>query len=291
MLNLRRVKPALWIAAALCVALPASASGAATIGSTFAFTFGCVGPATYFQQADEGAPSYAVPAGGGVITSWSVNSPTAGAQVALGVFRATGTPGRFTTVAASEPETFSAAGAQSFPTRAPAQAGDRIGVLITSGVFNCGGPLGAAGDIGQRDAAAVHGVNETFTYTDDNANTFINVAASVEADTDGDGFGDETQDECTTDANRQTECVPPQTKIKKRPKNKIDTTKAKYKFKSGEPGSTFECKLDKKKFKPCTSPKKVKRLKEGKHKFKVRAIDAAGNVDPTPAKDKFKVVD
>ena len=28
----------------------------------------------------------------------------------------------------------------------------------------------------------------------------------------------------------------------------------------------------------------------GKHKFKVRAIDAAGNVDPSPAKDKFKVV-
>ena len=30
--------------------------------------------------------------------------------------------------------------------------------------------------------------------------------------------------------------------------------------------------------------------KKGKHKFKVRAIDAAGNTDPSPAKDKFKVV-
>jgi hypothetical protein len=56
-------------------------------------------------------------------------------------------------------------------------------------------------------------------------------------------------------------------------------------------GSGCECKLDKKKFKPCTSPRKVKRLDEGKHKFKVRAIAAAGNVDLTPAKDKFKVVD
>ena len=34
----------------------------------------------------------------------------------------------------------------------------------------------------------------------------------------------------------------------------------------------------------------MKRLKKGKHKFQVRAIDAAGNVDPSPAKDKFKVV-
>ena len=38
------------------------------------------------------------------------------------------------------------------------------------------------------------------------------------------------------------------------------------------------------------SPKKVKHLDEGKHKFKVRAVDGAGNVDPTAAKDKFKVV-
>jgi hypothetical protein len=55
--------------------------------------------------------------------------------------------------------------------------------------------------------------------------------------------------------------------------------------------STFEGNLDKKKFKACDSPRKVKRLDEGKHKFKVRAIDAAGYVDPSPAKDKFKVVD
>ena len=29
------------------------------------------------------------------------------------------------------------------------------------------------------------------------------------------------------------------------------------------------CKVDKKPYKPCTSPKKVKRLDDGKHKFKV----------------------
>ena len=35
--------------------------------------------------------------------------------------------------------------------------------------------------------------------------------------------------------------------------------------------------------------KALKRLDEGKHRFQVRAIDAAGNVGPA-AKDKFKVV-
>ena len=82
----------------------------------------------------------------------------------------------------------------------------------------------------------------------------------------------------------------PQTKITKGAANKTDKTKVKFKFTRDEAGSTFECGLASGKFKPCTSPKTIKNLDQGKHKFKVRAIDAAGNVDPTPAKDKFKVV-
>jgi streptogramin lyase len=66
---------------------------------------------------------------------------------------------------------------------------------------------------------------------------------------------------------------------------------ATFTFTANEPGSSFECKLDKKAFTACESPRRVKRLKLGKHRFKVRAIDAAGNVDPSAAKDKFKVVD
>ena len=66
---------------------------------------------------------------------------------------------------------------------------------------------------------------------------------------------------------------------------------AKVKFKSSEPGSTFECRLDKGKFKSCKSPKRYRRLDAGKHKIQVQATDAAGNVDPTPAKAHFKVSD
>ncbi len=83
----------------------------------------------------------------------------------------------------------------------------------------------------------------------------------------------------------------PQTEITKGPANKTEKTKAKFKFTSTEAGSTFECKLDKGPYKPCTSPRKYKRLDEGKHKFFVRAIDAAGNVDPSAAKDKWKVTE
>jgi hypothetical protein len=83
---------------------------------------------------------------------------------------------------------------------------------------------------------------------------------------------------------------PPATTITKHPPNRLDGTKAKFKFTSDEAGATFECKSDRKPFKSCTSPNVIKRLDEGKHKFEVRATDSAGNVDDTPAKDKFKVV-
>ena len=84
---------------------------------------------------------------------------------------------------------------------------------------------------------------------------------------------------------------PPETTITKGPPNKTEKTKAKFKFTSSVPGSTFECMLDRKPYASCTSPSKFKRLDEGKHKLRVRAIDPAGKVDLSPAKDKWKVID
>ena len=82
----------------------------------------------------------------------------------------------------------------------------------------------------------------------------------------------------------------PETTIVKGPRAKSHKRTAKFKFVSSEPSSTFQCKLDRKPFKPCRSPKKYKRLKPGKHVFKVRATDAAGNRDKTPATRKFRVL-
>jgi hypothetical protein len=84
--------------------------------------------------------------------------------------------------------------------------------------------------------------------------------------------------------------TPPQTRITHRPRHKTKVDRARFKFRSSEKRSTFRCKLDKKKWRSCTSPKKYKHLNPGKHVFKVRATDAAGNVDPTPARAKFKVI-
>jgi hypothetical protein len=82
----------------------------------------------------------------------------------------------------------------------------------------------------------------------------------------------------------------PNTKIKKRPKNKSGDDSPTFKFKSTESHSKFKCKLDHKPFKKCKSPKTYHGLDSGKHVFKVKAIDSDGNADKTPAKDTFKVL-
>jgi trypsin len=91
---------------------------------------------------------------------------------------------------------------------------------------------------------------------------------------------------------------PPETGIGKHPKKKVKTkkrkAKARFTFSATEPAS-FECKLDNKPFKPCTSPfaKKVKAGKKGgkakKHKFKVRATDSLGLTDASADTFKWKV--
>jgi hypothetical protein len=121
---------------------------------------------------------------------------------------------------------------------------------------------------------------------------------ACDADDDNDGVPD-ASDSCRTQAGPAASngCPggaaidndPPETAITKAPAKKIEKRKAKFKFSADEAVAGFECKLDKKKFKPCRSPRKYN-VAAGKHKFLVRATDVAGNVDPTPAKAKFKVV-
>ena len=51
----------------------------------------------------------------------------------------------------------------------------------------------------------------------------------------------------------------------------------------------FQCKLDSGSWKSCTSPKTYTGLGRGSHIFAVRAIDARGKADPTPAKRTFTI--
>ncbi len=60
-------------------------------------------------------------------------------------------------------------------------------------------------------------------------------------------------------------------------------------FGSSEPGSRFECKLDRGPFRACTSPYR-KKVRLGKHRFQVQAIDPQGQVDRTPAVFLWRVL-
>jgi hypothetical protein len=57
----------------------------------------------------------------------------------------------------------------------------------------------------------------------------------------------------------------------------------------GPPGDTFLCKLDRRPFSPCTTPRKWHGLAPGKHRVAVVATDAAGNRDGTPAVRTFRI--
>jgi hypothetical protein len=83
--------------------------------------------------------------------------------------------------------------------------------------------------------------------------------------------------------------LPPNTAITKTKVNK-KKHKATFKFSSTGGGGTigFECKLDHRHFKPCSSPKTYKHLKAGKHTFRVRSRNEAG-ADASPAKKKFRI--
>jgi hypothetical protein len=78
--------------------------------------------------------------------------------------------------------------------------------------------------------------------------------------------------------------APPSTTIDSGPAQDSSTqsTSATFTFSSNEAG-TFECAVDGGAFVACTSPYVLNGLAVGSHAFSVRALDAAGNADPTPA--------
>ena len=124
-------------------------------------------------------------------------------------------------------------------------------------------------------------------------------------DIDGEPRAVEGDGACPIDAERdmgydevmapEFECPDPPVEDKTAPdtsivgKRKQFGRKARFAFVSTEAGSTFECRLDRGKFRPCDKKFKSRRLNYGRHTVFARATDAAGNTDATPAAFKFKL--
>ena len=82
--------------------------------------------------------------------------------------------------------------------------------------------------------------------------------------------------------------TPPETTVDSGPAGPTNDSTPTFSFSSSESGSSFECQVDSGAYAPCSSPDTTApRLPDGPHTFSVRATDAAGNTDPTPATRAF----
>ena len=81
----------------------------------------------------------------------------------------------------------------------------------------------------------------------------------------------------------------PDTSITSGPSATTTSTSASFGLSATEAGSSFECKLDAGSWAGCTSPKSYSGLSVGSHQFWVRAKDAPGNVDASPATRSWTV--
>jgi hypothetical protein len=84
-------------------------------------------------------------------------------------------------------------------------------------------------------------------------------------------------------APRRLDVTPPNTLITAGPTRLTNARRAKFRFVATESHTTFQCRLDTRRWTPCKSPKAYESLARGRHCLLVRAGDRAGNVDPTPA--------
>ncbi|HEX8752176.1 MAG TPA: hypothetical protein VF731_02060 [Solirubrobacterales bacterium] len=185
----------------LAFAVP-SASASTTIGQLLPPQEGGICGATAVQDTVEtGTTPYAVPAGGGVITSWQTRTAGNAGAMTLKVFRYAGTAGRYQVIGEEGPHSIAANTSPIFSTgvRIPVQAGDLIGFYGTG--TNC--ESYQPGKSGYHLFGFGPSVNvpagTTATAEGGTTQSAIEIAATVEPDADHDGYGDETQDACPAD--------------------------------------------------------------------------------------------
>jgi hypothetical protein len=75
----------------------------------------------------------------------------------------------------------------------------------------------------------------------------------------------------------------PTTGLTRMPPHASHQRRPKFRFTADVAGSSFECRLDHRAFKPCRSPFAAPKLAPGKHRFQVRAVGPTGLVGPVVA--------
>jgi hypothetical protein len=214
----RMLKKTLLPTAALLLAMPGLAAAAGAPAGT------------YFIGATSGntepPPVHACPAGDvtvvggprdetelsgfGVVTSFrGTNIGAPGAKLTLRMAKYDmGGSGRTFTVVGSVPATLDATGSFDVPARIPVENGDRIALSKAAGQqVACAFPYSPhewSEMVSIADGIAASGASTPFRMLDDHK---LMVAAAVEPDADGDGYGDNSQDRCKGQFGRFDGCV------------------------------------------------------------------------------------
>jgi Ca2+-binding RTX toxin-like protein len=202
-----RVRHAILAAIAAALAAPSGAVAATTFGSDLGAAAGpgpdCPGGAARCTVVRTGPAGTVAAPSAGVIVAWRVKAAAAGA-FRLRVLRSgSGSGSSYTAISSSAEETV-AAGTNVFATRLPVEAGDQIGI-------DGAGTPAAFGGSGATDLVGYDPPGQTFADGETRAadaagGADLLVNADIEPDADGDGYGDESQDACPSDAARRTAC-------------------------------------------------------------------------------------
>jgi hypothetical protein len=204
------------LALGFALAAPSWAAAANTVGETFDPSGGsnCSPAQRTFLQL--GPAQYVVPSSG-VLTSWSHLAAGSPPQLNLTVARHQ-TGNDYLIVGHSPLESPAANTLNTFPTRIPVEAGDVIG-LHTETLGQCFRFTDAT-----YQWASLDGPDPTpgnvVTFGAPGPNAQFDIAARLESDADRDGFGDETQDQCPTNASIQSPCPVKKKKCKHKKRHK-----------------------------------------------------------------------
>ena len=199
-----RVFRALLASLVLLLIAAASASATTTIGQLQPVYSGgtCAGSAVIERTVPAGTASYEVPPGGWVITSWQTKTGTLAGTAKLKVYRPTGVANEYLILAEEGPHSIAAETSPTFSgLQIPVQGGDLIG--LTGSGTNCTYYFSGS-EYSLSSFGISPGVDPALGTTAKVMSTTpgsgVEVQATLEADADRDGYGDEAHDPCPLDA-------------------------------------------------------------------------------------------
>jgi HYR domain len=167
--------------------------------------------------------------------------------------------------------TTSASAALNYDASAPTVVAHVSGPLGSNGWYR--GDVAVSWDVADPQSAIASASGcDPATYTADTPGTTVSCSA-----TNGAGLAAQASVQFRIDR------TSPETTMSAAPSSSVASSSAEFSFSSPEAGASFECSLEGGAFASCSSPQSYAGLGDGTHSFAVRAIDAAGNADPTPA--------